>query len=78
MKKEELIAFLREDAGLSTDEFDDHTLLFTDGYIDSFTLTAMLAFIEDKLNIRIAASAVTVENFDSISRTMAYVGGLND
>lgn len=78
MKKEELIAFLCEDASLTTDEFDDNTLLFTDGYIDSFTLTAMLAFIEDKLNIRIATSAVTVENFDSISRTMAYIGGLND
>lgn len=78
MTKEELIAFICEDASLDPNEFNDDTLLFTDGYIDSFTMTSLIAFIEEELGVEIDQSAVTLENFDSISRKiMGYLGRRN-
>ena len=77
MKKDELVAFICDDAGLDPTEITDDTLLFTDGYIDSFTLTSLVAFIEDELGAEIEQSAVTLENFDSISRIMNYMERLN-
>lgn len=77
MTKEELIAFICEDASLDPGEINDNTLLFTEGYIDSFTMTSLIAFIEEELGVEIDQSAVTLENFDSISRIMSYLGRLN-
>jgi len=77
MKKEELIAFVIEDAGLEKDEFDENTLLFSEGYIDSFTMTSMIAYIEEEAKVKIEPSAITLENFDSISRIVTYLGALN-
>ncbi len=75
MTKDELVAFICEDAGLERDEISDDTLLFSDGFIDSFTMTSLIAFIEEETGITIEQSAVTLENFDTIARIMAYVDG---
>lgn len=58
--KEDLTAFICEGAGLEPGGFDDETLLFSRGFIDSFTM----------------ASDVTLENFDTVSRIVAFVGRL--
>jgi len=73
MTKDDLIAFICDDAGLEPSEFNDDTLLFTDGYIDSFTMTSLIAHIEEVQGKEIAQSEVTVENFDTIARIMAYM-----
>lgn len=75
MTKDELFAFICEDAGLDRDKVTEDTLLFSDGFIDSFTMTSLIAFIEDETGITIEQSAVTLENFDSVSRIMAFVDG---
>ena len=77
MTRDELVAFICEDAGLDASEIDDETLLFTDGYIDSFTMTSLIAFLEEELGIEIEQSTVTLENFDTISRIMKPIGRLN-
>lgn len=77
MTKDELVAFICEDASLDPSEISDDTLLFTDGYIDSFTMTSLIAFIEEELSIEIDQSAVTLENFDSIARMMNYLERVN-
>ena len=77
MTRDELVAFICEDAGLDASEIDDETLLFTDGYIDSFTMTSLIAFLEEELGIEIEQSTVTLENFDTISRIMKTIGRLN-
>lgn len=75
MTRDELFAFICEDAGLERDEITDDTLLFSDGFIDSFTMTSLIAFIEEETGITIEQSAVTLENFDTVSRIMAFVEG---
>jgi methoxymalonate biosynthesis acyl carrier protein len=73
INKDELIEFIMEDAGLDRAEFNEDTLLFTDGYIDSFTLTSMIAFIEERAKIKIEPSSITTENFESIANIMRFL-----
>ena len=73
MTKNELYEFICEDAGLERSEINDETLLFSDGFIDSFTMTSLLAFVEEETQISIEQSAVTLENFDTVPRIMAFV-----
>mgnify|MGYP005987524227 CR=1 FL=1 len=73
MTKNELYEFICDDAGLERSEINDETLLFSDGFIDSFTMTSLLAFVEQETRISIEQSAVTLENFDTVPRIMAFV-----
>lgn len=77
MTKDELIRFICDDAGIDAAEINEDTPLFTEGYIDSFTMTSMIAFIEEKMGFEIEQSAVTLDNFDTVSRIMAYVENAN-
>lgn len=70
---EELHNFIAEEAGMSKDDFDSNTALFSDGYIDSFTMTSVIAFIEDTYNLQIQQSAIVLENFDSIANMVAMI-----
>jgi len=47
--------------------------LFSSGIIDSFSLVSLMAFIEDKGNLRINPSEVTIDNLDSIERILKFV-----
>jgi len=77
MTKDELVAFICDDASLDRSEINDDTLLFTDGYIDSFTMTSLIAYLEEELGAEIAQSTVTLENFDTISRIMKFVSRMD-
>lgn len=71
--RDDRIAFIGEDAGIDRAEIGDDTLLFSEGFIDSLTMSSMLAFIEEQKGIQIEMSDVTLENFDSVSRIIAFV-----
>ena len=71
--RDDLIAFISEDAGIDATEIGDDTLLFSEGFIDSFTMSSVLAFIEEQKGIQIEMSDVTLENFDSVSRILAFL-----
>ena len=73
MTEDEIFGFICEDAGLDRAEINADTPLFSDGYIDSFTMTSLIAFLEEETGIEIEQSAVTMDNFDSVARIMAYL-----
>lgn len=73
LTKEQLIAFLANELGLDGSEIDDDSLLFTDGLLDSFSLTEVVAFLEDKGCFKMAVTDVTLANLDSVDRMMAFV-----
>jgi acyl carrier protein len=52
---------------------DDDTALFTSGLFDSLAVMDLVAFIEGETGRRIPAEAVTIENFDSIGRIVAFM-----
>lgn len=65
--------FIVEETGMDATEFNAETALFSEGYIDSFTMTQIIAMIEEEAGITVAQSDITLENFDTIGRMAAYV-----
>lgn len=69
----QLHEFIADETGISADEFGTDTQLFSGGYIDSFTMTAVIAFIEETFDVEIPQSAITLENFDTIDSMVAFI-----
>lgn len=70
-----LVQFLEKELGLSSGDFDEETLLFSDGVLDSISLTDLILFIEENAGIRIAPTEVNLDNLDSIARIRQFVAG---
>ena len=57
-----------EDVDLRADE-----TLFSSGLLDSFAVTPLMLFLEDRFGIRIPVSAVTLADFDTIDKILDLV-----
>lgn len=68
-----LKSFLSDDLDVDTTTLNDTSALFSSGLVDSFSLVALMAFIEDTGQIRISPSEVTTDNLDSIERILNFV-----
>ncbi|MGN6366191.1 acyl carrier protein [Asticcacaulis taihuensis] len=71
---ENLRDFLVEELALDGEEITADTLLFSSGLVDSFALVTLMTYIENEGGVTIAPTDVKLENFDSISRILAYLG----
>lgn len=70
---ESIATFLSE--ALSVEgPLDAETELFSSGLLDSVAMVNLIAHIEDQARIEVRASDVTLDNFDTIARILAYVG----
>lgn len=49
------------------------TSLFSDGTIDSIGLISLVEYLERTCGIEVGPTDVTMENFDTITRVIAYV-----
>lgn len=70
---EDIIGYLRDDLDVDTADISADSLLFSTGIVDSFALVSLMTYIESECNIRIPPDAVTLDNFDSVERILAYV-----
>lgn len=70
---EQLHQFILEETGMSKDEFNFDTPLFSEGFIDSFTMTAIIAHIEEVYEVSVPQSEITLENFDTIKNMAAFI-----
>ena len=73
LDREKLRRYLHEKQGLEPEDFEDDTLLFSSGLIDSFSMVDLLIFIEDTGGLRVHPGDVTLDNFDSIDHILAFV-----
>jgi len=73
LDSENLRRYLHEKQGLELEDFEDDTLLFSSGLIDSFSMVTLIMFIEDTGGLRVHPTDVTLDNFDSIDRILAFV-----
>lgn len=71
LNKEKLIAFIKDKA--TFDYFDEDTLLFSEGNLDSVSQLEMIGFIEEEAGIIIDQFDITLENFDSVSKIMKFI-----
>lgn len=65
--------FLVDELALDGEEITTDTLLFSSGLVDSFALVTLMTYIENEGGVTIAPTDVKLENFDSISRILAYL-----
>jgi acyl carrier protein len=73
LDREHLRRYLHEKQGLEPADFADDTLLFSSGLIDSFSMVDLIIFIEETGGLRVHPTDVTLDNFDSIDRILAFV-----
>lgn len=73
LDRDDLRRYLREKQGLEPEDFEDDTLLFSSGLIDSFSMVDLLMFIEDTVGCRVHPADVTLDNFDSVDRILAFI-----
>lgn len=64
---------LEDELGYDLDGIDNDTLLFSTGTVDSFALVTLILQLEQQSGLRIGPGDVTLENFDSIDRMLAYL-----
>ncbi len=68
---QDVLSFLAEQRSLQ--HVDENTLLFSDGTIDSVGMIDLITFIEHKGGITVEQADVTLDNFDTVARIVAFV-----
>lgn len=78
LTESDIIDVFQRELGLDTRGIDRSTPLFSAGLIDSFSLVSLLLFLETRSGITIQPMDVTLANFDSIDRMLAFVARAKD
>jgi len=66
----ELIDFIQK---LRDIEVTADSILFSDGTIDSLGMVEIIGHLEEKNGIEVSQEDVTLDNFDTVDRIIAYV-----
>jgi len=56
---------------------DDDTALFSSGLIDSLTVMDLVCFVESQIGRSVPPGDITLQNFDSIARIVAFANALH-
>ncbi len=62
-----------EELAFEPDEVGDGAPLFSTGMVDSFTFVAIVSLVEAELGWQLDPGTITLDNFDSIDRILAFV-----
>lgn len=68
---ETLLQYLRDDHSVTG--VDAETELFSSGMLDSVAMMGLIGFIEQKAGLDVRPADVTLDNFDTVARIVAYV-----
>jgi acyl carrier protein len=74
--KPALRRYLGHALGIDTSALDDDAELFSSGLIDALSVLGLVRFIERRAGVTIVVDAITLENFDSLSRIEYFVDEL--
>lgn len=66
-----LIAFLKDSLNVE-EEIGPDTELFSTGLLDSVAMLNVIGFVEDAAKIEVRPGDVTLDNFDSVARIVAF------
>lgn len=72
LQREELVTYLSKKSRSDLSKIDDTTELFSSGLIDSFAMVDLLMWIEKQTGARVDPSDISVDNFDTIERILAF------
>ena len=68
-----LTQFYIEEMGLQAEDFDNQTLLFSDGHLDSMDLIRIVAFIESEFQMKVPTFEVSLESFDTVEKISQFI-----
>lgn len=70
---DELTDYLANELNVDVADIAPDTELFSSGLVDSFAMIDLISFVEQKCSIRLSASEITLDNFDSIDRVTSFL-----
>jgi len=71
---ETILEFVAEEADLPDDStLDADTSLFRDQLLDSMSLTALIAFLEETFEIKVKPMDIVFENLDTVNHMLAFI-----
>ncbi|HEX4338472.1 MAG TPA: acyl carrier protein [Polyangiaceae bacterium] len=73
LTREGLVDFMKKELGVKVSKITDASPLFSAGVIDSHMLLQLITYIEGVASIHVGAGDLSLENFDSIERMLAFV-----
>jgi acyl carrier protein len=62
--------------GAAKNALDDETALFSSGMIDSLSVIDLVSFVEGQIGQPVPPEQITLENFDSIAKIVAFASTL--
>lgn len=71
-----LLGFINTDVSVSPDPIEAETDLLLTGAVDSLGVIRITQWMEGEFGIEVDPSDVTLENFQTVSRMMSFLGGL--
>lgn len=71
LSRKAISEFLQEE-GVDVHAIDENTALFSSNLVDSFKMVELILLIEKACSIRVGPADLTLENFDTISRILAF------
>ena len=69
---EVLYEYMVKNCGIYEDELGLDVPLFSSGLLDSFNLVKVIGLVESEIGTKVAATHVTLDNFDSVERILNY------
>lgn len=73
MTVQTIFNFLSSQFAIDPGALTDTTGLFSEGFLDSFSIVDLIQFLESSGNIQIDATEVTLDNLDSAARIATFV-----
>ncbi len=70
--EERLLKFVNSEVSLIADPIDAGTDLLLTGAVDSLGVMSITGWIEDELGIEVDATEITLDNFQTVERTLRY------
>jgi acyl carrier protein len=71
---DEILQFIRDElVEASTDRIDFATPLFRTHVLDSLNLLSLITFLEERFEIKVHATEIVFENFDTVNHLVAFL-----
>jgi acyl carrier protein len=73
LTRDGLVGFLKKELGVNVSKINDQSPLFSGGVIDSHMLLSLITYIEGQTALQISTGDLSLENFDSLERILAFI-----
>ncbi|MCX6865805.1 MAG: acyl carrier protein [Verrucomicrobia bacterium] len=73
MTTQDILTFLKKQFAIDVADITETTGLFSEGFLDSFSIVDLILFIETTAGIQIDPVDVNLDNLDTIVKIQAFV-----